>query len=296
MNAGLTVIRTGPQALFQDSGRPGHAADGVGQSGSADRTSYRQANLLVGNDPGAVAIECTLAGLIVRAERDLVVALSGAPAPAEVDGTPVKHATMLSMTAGQTLRLRTPKTGLRTYLAVAGGFQVPLVLGSASTYTLSRLGPAPLARGDVLQVGDAGAAVADPAPPIPVTVLDEQTPALRVLLGPRDDWFVNPQSLAEGHWLVSPHSNRVGARLDRPEPGADGSATPGLQRRISREIPSEGIALGSIQVPPSGQPVLFLADHPLTGGYPVVGVVADDDIDRAAQLRPGQQVRFVLVD
>lgn len=294
MSPGLTVIRTGPQALFQDAGRPGHAADGVGRSGAADRTSHRQANLLVGNDPGATAIEFVLGGLTVRAERDLIIAVTGAPAPAEIDGTAAEHATALRLTSGQTLRLRTPRTGLRSYLAVAGGFDVPAVLGSTSTDTLSHLGPPPLANGDVLSVGNGVGdhpATATELPAVP----DEPVPALRVLFGPRDDWFSNPDSITVGEWSVSPHSNRVGVRLDRPSTD-DGEPAPVLHRRITGEIPSEGIVLGSLQVPPSGQPVLFLADHPVTGGYPVVAVVHDDDIDRAAQLRPGQRIRFVLGD
>ena len=147
----LTVLRPGPLALLQDGGRRGHAADGVGRSGAADRASHARANLLVGNDPGAVAIEVTLGGFVVRAERDLTVAMTGAPAPADIDGDPAEHDTAVTLSQGQTLRLRAPKVGLRSYLAVAGGIDVPLVLGSASTDTLSKLGPAPLTKGDELR-------------------------------------------------------------------------------------------------------------------------------------------------
>lgn len=122
------------------------------------------------------------------------------------------------------------------------------------------------------------------------TPIDDAVTTLRVLFGPRDDWFTDPAALTTGDWQVSPRSNRVGVRLDRPEP-----ALPALDRAHAGELPSEGIVLGAIQVPPSGQPVLFLADHPLTGGYPVVAVVVDDDIDRAGQLRPGRRLRFVPV-
>jgi allophanate hydrolase subunit 2 len=125
------------------------------------------------------------------------------------------------------------------------------------------------------------------------------------MLGPRDDWFVAPTDLGVGDWVVSPRSNRVGLRLDRPAPVAKDSAAPEhhgaaaeqppvLRRKDSRELPSEGVVLGAVQVPPSGQPVLFLADHPVTGGYPVIAVVLDSDIDLAAQARPGQRLRFRL--
>nr|WP_275889532.1 biotin-dependent carboxyltransferase family protein [Nakamurella flavida] len=278
-------MRTGPLALLQDTGRTGHAADGVGRSGAADRASAARANALLGNDSGAAVLECTLGGLQVRAETDLVVAVAGAPAPVEVDKEPVPHATRFDLRAGQTLRMRAPRTGLRTYLAVAGGFAVPAVLGSRSTDTLSGIGPPPVAAGDVLPVG------ASDEPP-PSTVPDAEIPAdgpvtLRVRFGPRDDWFTDPSALTTGEWTVSPRSNRVGLRLQRTDPDA-----PGLIRAVEGELPSEGMALGSVQIPPGGEPVLFLADHPLTGGYPVVAVVLDADVDRAAQLRPGQRLAF----
>jgi len=279
----LTVLRPGPLALLQDAGRRGHAADGVGRSGAADRASHARANLLVGNDPGAVAIEVTLGGLVVRAERDLTVAVTGAPTPADIGGEPAAHDTAFTLAQGQTLRLRAPKVGLRSYLAVSGGIDVPLVLGSASTDTLSGLGPAPLAKDDELRIGTSSGAGELPAP----TRIGEPVTTLRVVFGPRDDWFTDATALTAGQWRVSPQSNRVGVRLDRPDPDpAD------FTRASNGEIPSEGMVLGAIQVPPSGQPVLFLADHPLTGGYPVIAVVLDDDIDRAAQLRPGQRLRF----
>ncbi len=282
----VTVLRPGPLALLQDAGRPGHAADGVGRSGPADRASHARANRLVGNDAGATAIEITLGGLTVRAKHDVTVAVTGAPAPADIDGEPVDHDTRLVLPAGATLRLRAPRIGLRSYLAVSGGFEVPPVLGSASTDTLATLGPRPLAKGDELVVGTSTGSGEPPA----ATPIGESAPTLRVWFGPRDDWFTDPSALTTGDWQVSPQSNRVGLRLDRPDPAA-----PVLHRARDSEIPSEGIVLGAIQVPPSGQPVLFLADHPLTGGYPVIAVVLDDDIDAAGQLRPGQRLRFLSV-
>ena len=172
------------------------------------------------------------------------------------------------------------------------------MLGSRSSDTLSGLGPAPLAKADELPIGpDICDAEPDAVIDRPTTVVGEQITELRVIFGPRDDWFDNAADLAAGQWQVSPHSNRVGLRLDRATDSGqpDDGQPPALRRKQNHELPSEGLALGAIQVPPSGQPVLFLADHPITGGYPVIAVVIDDDIDAAAQLRPGQRVRFVTV-
>jgi biotin-dependent carboxylase-like uncharacterized protein len=291
MKRALEVIRPGPLALVQDQGRFGYGHLGVGRSGAADRGSFALANRLVGNNGSAAAVECTFGGLVVRARGDLLVALAGAPAPMAIDRSPVPHAMAVQLRDGQTLLLRTPQTGVRSYLAVRGGIDVPAVLGSRSTDTLSALGPAPLTAGSSLPVGAASA----PVPPLTPNPPEQPLPevgVLGVVPGPRDDWFDRPADLAVGEWVVSQQSNRVGLRLDRPPPGDDEAPAPTLTPNTSRELPSEGVVLGSIQVPPGGQPVLFLADHPVTGGYPVIAVVLDADIDRAAQARPGNRLRF----
>ena len=276
----LTVLATGPLALVQDRGRPGLGGMGVGRSGAADRAAHDLANRLVANDAGAATVEVTLGGLAVRAGSDLTVAVTGAPAPAVLDGTPVGHAAVLRLPAGSVLTLAAPPTGLRSYLAVRGGVAVDPVLGSRSTDVLSGLGPAPLAEGDVLPVGPTPRAVPtlDQAPVAPP---GDGLLVLRVRRGPRSDRVAG--DLVGPVWTVSSRSDRVGARLDgdplRPVPGRG-------------ELPSEGVVRGAVQVPPSGKPVLFLADHPVTGGYPVVAVVLDADVDHAAQARPGRRVRF----
>jgi len=282
----LEVVEVGPLALVQDLGRPGHAAVGVPRSGAADRAALRLANRLVANDDeGAAAIEVLLGGLAVRAHGLRTVALAGAPAPATVDGTPVAHHSVVTLRPGQTLTLGPPPTGLRTYLAVRGGLQLDDVLGSAAGDTLSGLGPAPLRPGDVLAVGPEPKNpwlldLAPVAPPTGATVV------LRAVPGPRADWVADPTALTRTTWTASSRSDRVGMRLEG-EP---------LRRTDKRELPSEGMVRGAIQVPPGGEPVVFLADHPVTGGYPVVAVVVDADVDRAAQIRPGQSVRFRLVE
>ena len=244
------------------------------------------ANRLVANDDeGAAAIEVLLGGLAVRAHGLRTVALAGAPAPATVDGTPVAHHSVVTLRPGQTLALGPPPTGLRTYLAVRGGLAVDDVLGSVAGDTLSGLGPAPLQPGDVLAVGPEPEHpwLLDLAPVAPPT---GGTVTLRAIPGPRADWVADPTALTRTTWTVSSRSDRVGMRLEG-EP---------LRRTDKRELPSEGMVRGAIQVPPGGEPVVFLADHPVTGGYPVVAVVVDADVDRAAQVRPGQSVRFRTVE
>lgn len=291
---GMEVVRTGPQALVQDLGRPGHAALGVGRSGAADRQSLRAANGLLGNPDHLAAVECVLGGLVVRFDADLAVAVAGAPAPVTVDGEPAPHGTTIEVRCGQTVKLGVPGRGVRSYLAVAGGIDVPPVLGSRSTDTLSGIGPPPLARGDRLPIGAVpdGRVRADFVLPGWPTFATVQP--VRAILGPRADWFVRPADLGLGEWVVTPDSNRVGIRLDRPA-GTDPAHAPALGRAGDAELPSEGVALGSVQVPPGGRPVLFLPDHPVTGGYPVIAVVIGADVDLAAQARPGQRIRFVLI-
>ena len=274
----LTVLATGPLTTVQDDGRLGQAALGVGRSGAADRAAYRLANRLVGNVPGAAVLEVTLGGLAVRADRTVLVALTGARCAG-----PFPHAAPTVLRAGQELRLGAPAGGLRSYLAVRGGIAVPPVLGSRSTDLLSGLGPAVLATGDVLPVGGADGAqpVVDVAPVADPPAGPVELP---VLPGPRRDWFPDSawRTLTGAEYTVTADSNRIGLRLAGPE----------LTRAGVGELASEGMVRGALQVPPSGTPVLFLADSPVTGGYPVIGVVPDDDVDRCAQLRPGQPVRF----
>jgi biotin-dependent carboxylase-like uncharacterized protein len=278
--AALTVVEPGPLTTVQDAGRVGLAAMGVGRSGACDRASHRLANRLLGNDPGAAALEATLGGLALRAEADVVMALSGARCPG------VPHHAVFTLRRGAALRLAVPATGVRTYVAVRGGIDVPEVLQSRSTDLLAGLGPAALQAGDVLPVGPPPEGL----PNVDVAPVPEPAPSevgVRVIPGPRDAWL-SPQgwsALLGSGYVVTGESNRVGLRLDGPE----------LERAEGGELPSEGMARGALQVPPSGQPVLFLADHPVTGGYPVVGYVHDRDTDRCAQLRPGQRLRFDAV-
>jgi biotin-dependent carboxylase-like uncharacterized protein len=278
----LTVLAPGPLATVQDRGRAGYAGIGVPRSGAADAAAAGLANRLVGNLDTAATVEVTAGGLRVRAERALLVAVTGAPAPVSVDGRAAPFGAPFPLAAGSELALGRPPVGLRTYLAVRGGVDVPPVLGSRSTDTLSGLGPAPLAPGDLLPVGDLRGE--EPFVDVAPVRAPSSAPVLRVLPGPRRDWL-QPAAwtrLTTRPWTVTANSNRVGLRLDGPE----------LTRARDDELPSEGLVPGALQVPPDGAPVLFLADHPVTGGYPVLAVVLTADLPAAAQLRPGDTLTF----
>jgi len=277
----LTVCEAGPLTTVQDGGRPGWAHLGVPRSGALDGPALQMANRLVGNAAEDAGLETTLGGVSLEVAAAMTVAVTGAVADVEVDGRAVAWGEPVSVRAGERLRVGPARSGLRSYVAVSGGIDADPVLGSRSTDTLAGLGPAVLSDGDRLAVGP------PTAPPrgvdTPVVRRDEDSP-LRFRAGPRDDWF-EPAALATltgSTYTVSAESNRVGLRL----------AGPPLARRVTAELPSEGIVLGAIQVPASGQPVVFLHDHPVTGGYPVVGVLSAADVTRCAQLRPGDEVRL----
>jgi biotin-dependent carboxylase-like uncharacterized protein len=274
----VTIVTSGPLCTVQDEGRLGQADTGVARSGACDRTSSRLANRLVGNPSDAAVLEVTFGGLRLRADSGVVVVTTGArcaDAPA--------HNGPLHLRAGDELALPAPAAGLRTYVALRGGIDVPPVLGSRSTDLLSGLGPAQVRDGDVLPLGAPG----DPMPGVDLAAVAEPAAidvTVRVTHGPRWSWFTPAAqgALSRTAYRMTSDSNRIGLRLEgRP-----------LERSEARELPSEGIVRGAIQVPPSGQPLLFLADHPVTGGYPVIAYVDDADVDRCAQLRPGQALSF----
>lgn len=277
--AWLRVLDTGPLTTVQDHGRVGLAHLGVPRAGALDLPAADLANRLLGNEPDAALLEVTLGGLVVDASRGVWIALTGAPAGLAVDGVARDHARAQWLPAGARLSLGTPTHGVRSYLAVAGGIAVEQVLGSRSTDTLAWVGPTRLATGDRLPLGRPSGAPADHDTPRP-----RRPGPLRVTPGPRADWFA-PGALAAlcgTTYVVEADSDRIGLRL----------AGLSLERVRHAELASEGMVLGSVQVPPSGQPLVLLADHPPTGGYPVLAVVDEDDLWQCAQLRPGEEVRF----
>jgi biotin-dependent carboxylase-like uncharacterized protein len=279
----LEILRTGPLALVQDLGRIGLAHLGVTRSGAADRRSHRLANRLVANPDDRATVEVTFGGFSARVRGgDLDIAVTGADTDPTVNGITFGTNSIHHVRDGEVISFGVPHAGLRTYLAVRGGIDVTPVLGSRSYDVMSGIGPLPLQPGDVLPVGEH----TEDYPELdqaPVAAITEDPLELLVTPGPRDDWFVDPDVLIHTDWVVSDRSDRVGMRLvGRP-----------LQYRCpGRQLLSEGATRGAIQVPPNGLPVILGPDHPLSGSYPVVGVVIDDDIDKVAQMRPGQYVRL----
>ncbi|MFJ2739926.1 biotin-dependent carboxyltransferase family protein [Streptomyces sp. NPDC087440] len=284
--AALDVVRAGALTTVQDEGRPGHAHLGVPRSGALDVHAHRLANRLVGNPADAATLETTLDGVALRPRTPVTVAVTGAPAPVRVDGRPVAWGSPVRVPAGALLDIGRPTAGIRTYVAVAGGIDVEPVLGSRATDLLSGLGPAPLAPGTEIPLGLPH--VTPPAPDAAPWQAPPRELLLPLLPGPRHDWFT-PESLrtlAGPGYRVSPAANRIGLRTEGPT----------LIRIKEDELPSEGMVLGAVQVPPDGLPVVFLADHPVTGGYPVIGVVPEEHLAAAAQAVPGTPIRFVVRD
>lgn len=304
----VEVVSPGAFTTVQDLGRPGHAALGVPRSGALDRAALRRANRLLGNAAGAAGLEHVGGGLRIRALRALVVAVTGGagpirihratstsdagpadaapPDPDAIDVVPASADRPLALHPGDLLELGAPTSGVVATIAVLGGVDVPPVLGSRSTDVLSGLGPAPLRAGDRLRVGrETVAAVSDVPEAGPGFPAAGDVVEVRFVPGPRDDWFVGgADALAATRWRVTPRSNRVGVRLEGPDDA--------LVRTRADELASEATVPGAVQVPPEGRPVVFLADHPVTGGYPVIGVVVPEDLGLVAQVPVGSTLRF----
>ncbi|MEV6925461.1 biotin-dependent carboxyltransferase family protein [Dactylosporangium sp. NPDC051485] len=278
--AELRIEVAGPLTTVQDLGRPGYAHLGVPRSGALDRPALLLGNRLVGNPAPAAGLEITLGPFVAVATHPGTIALTGAAAPLRVGGRPAPLNAPVPVRAGDRIEVGRAVSGLRPYLAVAGGLTPRAVLSSRSTDVLSLLGPPVVRSGDRLPVGP----TSSPPPAVdlaPRPALGGPL-SLRISWGPRADWFADARVLTSAEYRITSESNRVGARLSGP----------GLSRSDAAELPSEGIVLGAIQVPADGQPLIFLADHPTTGGYPVIAVVAAADLSQIAQARPGDIVRF----
>nr|WSZ94392.1 biotin-dependent carboxyltransferase family protein [Streptomyces sp. NBC_00857] len=284
--ATLTVVEAGIATSVQDLGRPGLAHLGVPASGPTDRRSFGLANRLAGNPENTPALEVTLGGLAVTLSESRYVAITGAPAPVTVDGVAADDATLIHLRAGSVLAIGRPWAGCRTYLAVSGGIVTDRVLGSASRDSLTGLGPDPVRAGTTYGIGPARQ-----APAVPLELAFSVVPCggpvtVRFRWGPRHELFsaADRHALTSTPWRISAQCDRVGARLTGP-PLSIGSV----------DLASEGTMHGAIQVPPSGEPIVFLADHPVTGGYPVIGVVTDADLDLVGQALPGDELRLAPV-
>ena len=291
---GLTfnVLAAPMPALFQDAGRFGQTGQGVSSSGALDQGALKAANRVVGNPVGTAALEVILGGFSFEVSGRTVIGVTGAPCPITIRDASGRRTSAetywpISLEAGDIVTLGQPKKGMRSYLAVRGGFVVTPVLGSASTDTLAVVGPDPVTAGTVLTIGkiDGLASVSITEAAAFDHPASGETVTLDVVMGPRSDWFTDAgiATLSSQLWQVTPQSNRVGIRI---------AGDVSLQRKDNTELPSEGTATGAIQVPHSGQPVLFLADHPLTGGYPVIGNIAEYHLDLAGQIPVNAQIRF----
>jgi biotin-dependent carboxylase-like uncharacterized protein len=279
----LEVTDAGLQVTVQDLGRAGRAHLGVPRSGALDEPSHRLANRLVGNRETAATLECLGGRVAFRTRSAVTLAVTGAQVSVTVSRRGRDWGNAVAVAAGSLVELGSATVGLRAYVAVSGGIDVEPVLGSRSSDLLSGLGPPPVHEGDVLPVGSPTGG------PVAVDVVRPRGSAreLRLRLGPREEWFEagSVKALDRSSYVVGSASNRIGLRLEGER----------IRWRSTGELPSEGMVLGAVQVPPNGQPVVFLNDHPTTGGYPVIGVVVAEDLPVCAQLRPGEAITLRVV-
>ncbi len=289
----LRVHAPGGLASIQDLGRFGHAASGVSASGAADPWSLRVGNLLVGNGTNHAAIELTLVGGSFEVDAPAVVAVTGSDFPGVLvdrsgEERPLPRWTALAVGPGETIRLGPTRSGARCYLCVRGGIETARVLGSRSTHLLTGIGGH---CGRALRAGDELAIGADASGPtrrlrVAQGAFDEilQRRVLRTVAGPQLDRFSHA-SVATFHattWEISEEADRTGLRMRGPA----------LPRRDERQLPTEGVALGAIQVPDGGEPILLFVEQQTTGGYPKIANVVAADLPAVGQLRPRDRVRF----
>ena len=281
----LQILTPGPLTTIQDRGRFGFISSGIGTSGVMDRDAYEAANYLVGNKHGEAVLEATLMGPSIRFEEDCICAVTGADMQTKVGSKAMEPYRPFWVQAGQVLTMGYAQTGCRGYLAVQGGFDVPLVMGSRSTNLKCALGGyegRALRAGDVLTVPDESlSTVMDRKRRQPVYT---QEVTVHVVPGPQADAFSERgfQTLWEQPFAVSAKSDRMGLRLDGPA----------IETKNGADIVSDGIALGAIQVTSGGQPIILLADRQTTGGYAKIGTVCSFDIPKLAQLKPGGVIHF----
>jgi biotin-dependent carboxylase-like uncharacterized protein len=279
----LLIHEPGPLTTVQDLGRPGHLRVGIPASGPVDAEAFVLANRLVGNADGAAALECTLMGPRLEFADARTVAVAGADMPVTLNGAAAPSWEAFRVAAGDVVKLGSAKTGVRAYLAVAGGIETPATLGSRATYLRGRLGGRALARGDRLPLGVAGAFAVRR---VPANRRPDYAsgPEIQVVLGPQDDRFTAAGIAAflEGPYEMTPQTDRMGARLRGPV----------VEHVRGHDIISDGVPLGGIQVVGDGQPIVLLVDRQSTGGYTKIATVCSYDIGRIAQIKPGQRLYF----
>lgn len=282
----IRIVDAGPLTTVQDLGRTGQMRYGIPPSGPVDRFAFVLANRLVGNPDTAAALECTLMGPRFEVTAAGAIAVTGAAMPVTVNGQAATGWATIVVKAGDVVKLGPARTGVRSYVGFAGGLDVPLVLGSRSTYLRGRVGGL---QGRALRKGDELAVLASGAVTprrVARDAIPDYTgePTVRVVLGPQADRFTDDglRALFGGRYEVLPQSDRMGSRLRGPR----------IEHARGHDIISDGIALGSIQVPGDGQPIVLLVDRQSTGGYTKVATICSSDIWRVGQARPGQSLRF----
>lgn len=286
----IRIIEPGALTTVQDLGRPGHLRYGIPPSGPMDRVAFVVANRLVGNADGAAGLECTVLGPRFEAEKACAIAVTGADMPLTINGAEAPAWTTLTLKPGDVVRLGPARAGVRAYVAFSGGLDVAPVLGSRSTYVRGRLGGLDgraLRREDRLSVFPAPLPSRRRARPGVSTDLRPE-PEIRVVLGPQADRFTDEgiRTLLGSDYEMLPQSDRMGARLRGPR----------IAHARGHDIISDGIALGSIQVPGDGQPIALLVDRQSTGGYTKVATVCSFDIGRLGQVKPGHRLRFRAIE
>ncbi len=290
----IVVEQPGALSLVQDAGRFGFMQYGVTQSGAMDTEAYAAANELVGNPAGAAEIEMTLMGMSCLFSAFCEFALTGADMDARLDGIPVPRYQRLTADAGQRLTMGMAVSGCRAYLAVKGGIDVPVVMGSRSTNLRCKMGGfegRALQAGDELKIGTLTAGSEDggdgPGRNVAVPPRYPSEVTVRAVAGPQEEYFTEAgkKTFFETSYRVLPQSDRMGMRLSGPKVESCGSV----------DIISDGILFGSVQITNGGEPIIMMADHQTTGGYAKIATVCSFDLPRLAQLRPGDQVRFERV-
>ena len=285
----IRTLEPGALTTVQDLGRPGQLRYGIPPSGPVDHVAFVVANRLVGNADGAAGVECTVLGPRFETEAPCAIAVTGAAMPLTVNGTEAPAWTTLILKPGDVVKLGAARAGVRAYVAFSGGVDVPSVLGSRATYVRGRLGGLD---GRALRKDDRLALFPAPLPKVrrargrAIPAFDPE-PEIRVVLGPQADRFTDEGlgTFLGSAYEMLPQSDRMGARLRGPR----------IAHSAGHDILSDGIALGSIQVPGDGQPIALLVDRQSTGGYTKVATVCSFDIGRLGQVKPGHRVRFRAV-
>ncbi|MFH1756725.1 MAG: biotin-dependent carboxyltransferase family protein [Pseudomonadota bacterium] len=288
----LEILLPGAFTTIQDLGRYGYQKYGVSISGAMDRFALRVANLLVGNEEGEAAVEATVVGPKLKALQKSLVAFTGADLSPAINGKPALMWRALEIQEGEVISFGPPKSGCRAYVAIAGGIDIPLVMGSRSIHTRSSLGGngRALAKGDVIKRKDPGIRIQVPASfslPEGLLPVYDKNWRVRVILGPQSDYFTRRGigTFLSSEYEITPQADRMGYRLQGPK----------IEHKAGADIFTDATPPGSIQVPGDGMPIILLADGQTTGGYSKIGVVIAVDQDLLAQAKPGDRVRFQRV-